>query len=221
MLSRLDRFAQMVGMPRAELMRLRVEHEAFAGDLANRVTLAAATARQTSRLLTWLPWLALAGAQVLGLGSLRFLLGGPLGFGLLAIAGAVGVLCSRLADKQVAAAQTLPEDPGLWPTAVALAFEAGVGVDQAMDALEQCGVGSENEESVRGSVLHAFATEGSIAARLREGAGAGRAVLRQQKLLQLEKLPFRLLLITGGLMLPQFMLLLMVPLLAGAFNSVR
>lgn len=221
MLGRLDRFAELVGMPRAELMRLRLEHESFAGDLANRVTLAAATARQTSRLLTWLPWLAMAGAQLLGLGSLRFLLGGPLGFGLLAIAGAVGVLCSRLSDKQLAAAQALPEDPGLWPTAVALAFEAGVGVDHAMEALTDCEPGTEVEASVGENVLDALAAEGGMASRLRELAGSARIGLRQQKMLQLEKLPFRLLLITGGLMLPQFMLLLLVPLVAGAFNSVR
>lgn len=221
MLGQLDRFAELVGMPRAELTQLRLEHEAFAGDLANRVMLAAATAGQTSRLLTWLPWLALAGAQLLGLGSLRFLLGGSFGLGLLAIAGAIGVISSRLATKQLAATKQLPDDPGLWPVAVAVAFQAGVGVDQAMEALGQCAAGSENEESVRGSVLDSLATERSIAARLREVAAAGRTTLRQQKLLQLEKLPFRLLLITGGLMLPQFMLLLLVPLVAGAFNSVR
>jgi hypothetical protein len=72
---------------------------------------------------------------------------------------------------------------------------------------------------VQSCVIESLSTGKSLARTLEKGAVTDRQAVRWQKELELEKLPIRVLAITGGLMLPQFLLLLLIPTVLSALKS--
>jgi hypothetical protein len=214
--SRLAGFASAVGMRQTPIAALEVAHRDFSLGLERQLAQASAVSRQTSGLLIWLPWLSLTLGQLGGLGPLRFLIGSWLGLTVLAGAGALTLCASLITRRIIDKAAKLPEDPGLWFDVAAQCLSDGLGVEALIRELRRH-VGSVPgvEHSIRESLM----TGTPVAASLRAKAKLSRAELQASKQLQITKLPVKLLIPMTGLLLPQFMLLLVLPAIAAALSS--
>jgi hypothetical protein len=215
----LARFCQQLGMRTKTIRALQDAHENFARGLAHRVSAASAPAAQTATLILWLPWLAMAATQLLGLRPLNFLLHSWVGLLLLALAGGVSWFASRSTRGHLSHVRAMPPDPGLWRSASAQALKDGVGPLALLSCLEVHCDSPTEKTLVQSCVIESLTTGKPLARTLEKGAVTDRQAVRWQKELELEKLPIRVLSITGGLMLPQFLLLLLIPTVLSALKS--
>lgn len=231
-------FATEVGMRTQPLQRVMQEHRAFADDVSHQVRKANASVRFTVMLLRWLPWLFMAVEQLLGVNVLTWLTRTIPGMIILAYVGLVSLLAGRIVSRFNANVSKQPPDPGLWHAALAQALQDGVGATRAGIALRRWGrnpatadrlhdksarVGSSNQpdeiSQVEARLAAALAEGVPVAESLRQQADQLRLAVRQEKELALARLPFQLLLPTGLLLLPAFMVLIIGPMILSFFGG--
>jgi hypothetical protein len=213
-------FGNRVGCPAWLTAQNIAEQLEFKASLASQVAVASSSALYTVKLLRWLPWLGLAGVQLLGLNPIGFLVNGALGYAVLVLALGLAWLASFIQNRQLEKARVVADDPGIWLAIAAKAFGAGVPVGLLIDELTKLAdTATAETHRVETEVLAGLCQTGNLAEQLAKAADTVRGQARQVKLQELERLPQKLLLPVGLVSLPQFLLLLVVPTLAGAVTA--
>ena len=213
-------FGNRVGCPAWLVAQNIAEQLEFKEVIASQVSVASSSALYTVKLLRWLPWLGLAGVQLLGLNPIGFLVGGILGYMVLALALGLAWLASHIQNRQLANARVVADDPGVWLAITSKACGAGVPLGLLIDELRRMPGSAFAEVSpVETAALAGLGQTGNLADHLAQASGAARAMASQTKLEELQRLPQKLMLPVGLVSLPQFLLLLVVPTLAGAVSA--
>jgi len=205
-------YCAQVGIPMAPVL------EALASQFDSRIALEHAVSKGktgsliTATMLRWLPWLVLAASEWMGLKPLAFLWGSVLGKSLLVFAVLLSIAAAVVTRRMIQKAGRMPTDSAVWFQAVALAVRVGARADLAVDQLPRDGTA----EVCRFWVTERLLAGTPLAAGLEQEAVAMRRAASEAKEIELAQLPFRLLAPLGSLLLPQFGLLLVVPLLVNA-----
>mgnify|MGYP000178533875 CR=1 FL=1 len=205
-------YCERVGIPMAPVL------EALASQLDSRSGLEQAVSKGktgsliTATMLRWLPWLVLAASEWMGLKPLAFLWGSVLGKCLLLLAVLLSIAAAVVTRRMIRKAGQMPTDTAVWFQAVALAVRVGARADLAVDLLPRAGTA----EVCRLWVTERLLAGAPLAAGLEQEAAAMRRAAAAAKEIELAQLPFRLLAPLGSLLLPQFGLLLVIPLLVNA-----
>jgi tight adherence protein B len=211
-------FMKGVGASISPFLQILAAHFTFLWGLQRSINKGKTAAQLTAFLLRWLPWLALATSQSLGLPALRYLIGTPIGWGLLLVAAVLSFLASLVSRRFIAKVSRIAPDPGLWLSIVAGALRQGVGINRCVGVLRSA-AGSPVSQVER-ELRQAYSAGGSVASRLETAADALREQARADKELAVEKLPIQLLLPLGLFLLPQFLLLLVVPMILASFAGM-
>ena len=170
----------------------------------------------TARLTHFVPWLALLLAQAFGLNPLGFLFGSTLGWILLAVSVVLSWLAYRWTNRIVRVFSAVtPGDPGVCYSGLALMLRSGLGVGSGMKLLNRNGLQMPEELSLL--VASQTRVGAGLAAVLQTQAEWERGISRQKQREDLARLPIRLLYPLAVLLLPQFMLLTVLPIAASAF----
>ena len=204
--------ARKLGSPLQPVLHQLIEQEKLARATEMAVQRALQVPRLTSKLVAVTPWLGLLVAQSLGLAPLRFLLFNPLGWAVLVICVLLQVGANFFA-KRTLASHSKPDyhDPGAALQAVALALESGIGFRRACKAVEV-----HSGQSVAAVFEPQVASGLGLSHLLVAQAELSREVQNQQLNLRLEQLGVKLLVPLAAFLLPQFMLLTVVPIAAGS-----
>lgn len=212
-------FIHLVGISSAHFLGLLSAHFAFAWSIQRKVNQGKAASEITGHLLRWLPWLAMVASQLLGLPTVSFLFYQPIGWAITAVAIALTLVAHLVAKRFVARMSAVETDPGLWLSLVAAAVREGAGVNRAIGALREVVGGPLAEVEVE--VLRAMAQGGSLASRLESVAILKREQALAAKEQEVERLPVKLLLPLGLFLIPQFVLLLVVPVLLTSLQGAH
>ena len=170
----------------------------------------------TAKLTHFVPWLALLLAQAFGLNPLGFLFGSALGWILLVISVVLSWLAYRWTNRIVRVfSKVTAGDPGVCYSGLALMLRSGLGVGSGLKLLNRNGL--RVPEELNGLVAAQTRVGAGLAAVLQTQAEWERSKSRQQQREDLARLPIRLLYPLAVLLLPQFMLLTVLPIAASAF----
>jgi len=212
-------FTTILGISVSSLLTLLATHFAFAWSIQRKINQGKAASEVTGHLLRWLPWLALLGSQLFGLHTITFLIYQPMGWLVLALSVALTFAAGVVAKRFVRRIEQVEPDPGLWLSLMAVALREGVGINRAVAALRQVTGGPLAE--VETEVLRAMADGGSVARRLESAAVLKREQALAAKEQQVERLPIKLLLPLGLFLIPQFVLLLVVPVIVSTLQAAQ
>ena len=204
-------FMKGVGASYSPFLQILAAHFTFLWGLQHSINKGKTAAQLTAFLLRWLPWLALLCSQALGLPALWYLIRNPIGWALLAISGVLSFLASAVAKRFVARVSRIEPDPGLWLSLAASSLRQGVGLNKCVAQLRLSA--GRPIAHVERELRDAYSAGGSVAARLETAADAMREQSRAAKELEVERLPVQLLLPLGLFLLPQFLLLLVIPMI--------
>lgn len=170
----------------------------------------------TAKLTHFVPWLALLLAQAFGLNPLGFLFGSALGWILLVVALVLSWLAYGWTNRIVRVfSEVTPGDPGVCYSGLALMLRSGLGVGSGLKLLKRNGLQVPQQLNVL--VATQTRVGAGLAAVLQTQAEWERSKSRQQQREDLARLPIRLLYPLAVLLLPQFMLLTVLPIAASAF----
>jgi tight adherence protein B len=170
----------------------------------------------TAKLTHFVPWLALLLAQAFGLNPLGFLFGSTMGWILLAVSVLLSWLAYRWTNRIVRLfSEVTPGDPGVCYSGLALMLRSGLGVGSGLKLLNRNGLRVPQELNVL--VATQTRVGAGLAAVLQTQAEWERSKSRQKQREDLARLPIRLLYPLAVLLLPQFMLLTVLPIAASAF----
>ena len=204
--------ARQLGSSLQPVLKQLIEQEKLAQATSMSVQRALQVPRLTNKLVAFTPWLGLLVAQSLGLAPLRFLLFNPLGWAVLAICVILQLGANYFAKRTlVGYSKPVFEDPGAALEAVALALESGIGFRRACTAVEV-----ESGQNILASFDHRTARGIGLSHLLKAQAELVRQGQTQELNLRLEQLGVKLLLPLAAFLLPQFMLLTVVPIAASA-----
>ncbi|MEY2945905.1 MAG: hypothetical protein RL243_665 [Actinomycetota bacterium] len=212
-------FTGLLGVSLSTLLALLSAHFAFCWTIQRKVNQGKAASEITGHLLRWLPWFALVVSQILGLPTISFLIYQPIGWLVTAVAIGLTFTANFVAKRFVLRMTSVEPDPGLWLSLMAAAIREGAGVNRAIAALRQVSGGRLAE--VETEVLRAMAQGGSVASRLESAAITKREQALAAKEQEVERLPIKLLLPLGLLLIPQFVLLLVVPVIATTLQGAH
>jgi len=213
------RFGIACGIPLSPLITwLRAEFQ-HAQKQKRRAELALRNPLLTSRIVHWLPWASLAGAQAMGLPAISVLVLQPAGWAVIAGALVLNAFSVRLTRRILRAAALVPESLAWQYRLLAMAVRSGVGVRAALAELREVCVSLDAQ--LPGWVNSALATGLPLAVLFELQAATIETRIEQQGNLLAEELPVKLLLPMGVFLLPQFMLLLVVPQVLAAFGLFR
>ena len=192
-------------------------HQAFALEIAQAADKAKASVTFTAALMRWLPWVSLMVAQLLGLHPLEWLIKSALGFALLALSAGLTVASFMVTKRMMASALAVSPDPGIWLDAFAGAVVDGVGFTRALQAVRAHG---DWNATFQGQLSDAFLAGGPLAQSLHNLASKARGSSLHEKRIELTKLPNKLLLPALAFQMPQFLLLLVTPMVMSSLASV-
>jgi len=213
------RFGIACGIPLSPLITwLRAEFQ-HAQKQKRRAELALRNPLLTSRIVHWLPWASLAGAQAMGLPAISVLVLQPAGWAVIAGALVLNAFSVRLTRRILRAAALVPESLAWQYRLLAMAVRSGVGVRAALAELREVCVSLDAQ--LPGWVNSALATGLPLAGLFELQAATIETWIEQQGNLLAEELPVKLLLPMALFLLPQFMLLLVVPQVLAAFGFFR
>jgi tight adherence protein B len=212
-------FIHLVGIGSANFLGLLSAHFAFAWSIQRKVNQGKAASEITGHLLRWLPWLAMVGSQLLGLPTVSFLFYQPIGWTITAVAIGLTFAAHLVAKRFVARMSAVESDPGLWLSLIAAAVREGAGINRAIGAMREVMGGPLAEVEVE--VLRAMVQGGSLASRLESAAVLKREQALAAKEQEVERLPVKLLLPLGLFLIPQFVLLLVVPVLLTSLQGAH
>ena len=185
-----------------------------------RVALAGPVA--SARLVMVLPAVGILFGLALGFDTVGTLLGTPLGWGCLGVGGGLMLVAWRWNARLVRAARPPSATPGLACELMAIGMAGGTSLDRARaivdDALRRFGIAAESGEVE--SVLELSRRAGVPAAELLHSeAGELRAAARASAQERAAALSVRLMLPLGLCVLPSFIALGVVPMLATVVTS--
>jgi tight adherence protein B len=215
-LSQQLRFGIACGIPLSPLVGwLRAEFQ-FALAQDRKAQVAFRNPQLTSRIVHWLPWVSLAAAQAMGLPAITALIFQPLGWFALAVALVLSACSSRMTRRIIREARKPFPNFGWQYRLLALAVRSGVGIRAAMSHLAL--VSDTLDPSLEGWVNHSLSSGLPLADLLELEAHVHTNQAEQVRNLRSEELSVKLLLPMALFLLPQFMLLLVVPQVLAAFG---
>jgi len=210
-------YAHGSGASMVPIMHIVSAHFLFLWGLQHSVQKGNAATKVTSYLLRWLPWLALLVAEFAGLGPLSYLLRHWFGWALLAVAVVLSLLAGRVTKAILARANLPLSDPGLWRDLVAASLLCGSGINQCVAELRR--VLGPRSRAIERHIIAALELGGSVAVRLQNEAEIQRETLKAQRELAVERLPIQLLLPMAAFLVPQFLMLIVAPMVVAALPS--
>ena len=215
-LSQQLRFGIACGIPLSPLVAwVRAEFQ-FALAQERKAEVAFRNPQITSRIVHWLPWASLAAAQAMGLPAITALLFQPLGWIVLAAALILSVCYSRVTRRIIREARKPYPNFGWQYRLLALAVRSGVGIRSALSELAiAC---DALDPTLEGWVNHSLSSGLPLADLLELQAQVHANRTEQVRNLRAEELSVKLLLPLALFLLPQFMLLLVVPQVMAAFG---
>jgi tight adherence protein B len=179
--------------------------------------------RATSRLVLVLPVVAVAFGALLGQDTLGVLLGTPLGWGCLAVGGSLMLGGRAWSRRLLRGAAADPALPGLSAELTAVALSAGVSVPRARElvvaAIARYGV-SADPEAAEATLRLAMATGAPAAELLRAEAEEARRAAVGDAAERAERLSVTLMLPLGVCVLPAFVAVGVVPMMAAIIATV-
>jgi tight adherence protein B len=186
--------------------------------IAEEQRLALQGPKLTARLIHVVPWLGLGVAQLFDLNPLGFLFGNPLGWFLLIASLVMAVGAAKWTARIVRSFDAVePTDPGVAYAALALVLRSGLGVGSGLKLMTDRGVPiPEGLHRLLGAQTRIGA---GLVELLQTQANWERHQLRANQRVHLAKLPIQLLYPMAVLLLPQFMLLTVVPIAVGALTT--
>lgn len=210
-------YCNNLGVPLVPILEGISSKLQYSQELSHLVARGKTGAVITAAMLRWLPWLVLGASEWMGLHPLNFLLGSIAGKLLLGLALLLSVAATAVTVRIVRRAVAIPVDHASWYLALALASRYGARLDQAVDALPNLA----EAHPARQSAVQILVDGGPIAESLTQQAKALRSAAIEAKEMELARLPFKLLLPLGSLLLPQFGILLVIPLLVNAAQQAN
>ncbi len=123
--------ARITGAPLAPTLEILAEACDQLAEQSDRVTLSLAAPRMARRIILALPAVAIPLTAAMGFDVVGVLLGSPLGWGLIVVAGALTWVGARWSTRLVEVATRMPQAPGLYARLIAVALSAGVGLTRA------------------------------------------------------------------------------------------
>jgi hypothetical protein len=204
--------ARQLGSSLQPVLQQLIEQEKLARATSMAVQRALQVPRLTNKLVAFTPWLGLLVAQSLGLSPLRFLLFNPLGWAVLVICVMLQFAANYFSKRTLASySKPVYEDPGAALQALALALESGIGFRRACKAVE-----SHSGRQVHGIFEQQSVSGLGLSHLLLAQAELHRQAQAQELSLRLEQLGVKLLVPLAAFLLPQFMLLTVVPIAASS-----
>ena len=202
-------FARGIGLRVGPLLDHLIEQEKFLDSVSSEIRVALQGPKLTARIIYWLPWLALLGSEFLGLNTLNALLSTTLGWTILGAAVALGLAAGRSTRRILNRASLPIADIGEDYRLMAVALGSGVGLQRCFSAL--AALTSESLSELALFCSQALAGGLTLADQLLAHSVQLQESVVEAKRLGLEKLPIELLTPVGAFLLPQFMLLLVIP----------
>jgi tight adherence protein B len=213
------RFGISCGIPLSPLITwLRTEYQQSQMQ-ERRAEIALRNPVLTSRFVHWLPWASLAGAQAMGLPAISVLVLQPVGWAVIAGALVLNLFSVRMTRRITRAATHVPANFAWQYRLLAMAVRHGVGIRFALAELDLAA--DFLEPKLEGWVNESLASGLPLAGLLELQATALTNRIEQQRNLLAEELPVKLLLPMALFLLPQFMLLLVVPQVLAAFGLFK
>jgi tight adherence protein B len=211
--------ATTVGAPLAESLRGMAEVLRDAREAADDVRVALAEPAGTSRLMSWLPLVAVALGAVLGFDTLAVLLTNPFGIGCL-VAGLGLILAARRWSARLVST-AMPRDgiPGLRADLLAIALSGGVSLERAASVVADTGIAAAEDGDVDGVLALSRSAGVPAVELLRASAALARHRSRTDARMRAAKLSSRLLLPLGVCTLPAFLLLGVAPMMLSVLTS--
>lgn len=198
-LVKLQQLVWQVGCSTSEVISALAEQQSFARELSDQAQVAAANAKLTAQITVALPWLTLLICNWSGVNPLGNLFSNPFGTMSLAIALALTWLANRNADRIISRHQVIPPDPGFDALLAAVALDNGINHRQLTRFLD----------APKASSLE-----------LRKLARDLRAQERLTQQRGLAKLPQKLILNIGLLLLPATLLLTLTAIALQGFAGI-
>lgn len=194
-----------------------------ASELDREIASALAGPRASARVVLALPALGLAMATLLDLGALPVLVGTPLGAGCLAVGIGLAAFAARWSARIVRRAHPNDPLPGLDLELAAVALYGGLPVDRALalleSALAECGL-PPADAALADVVAFASSAGAPVAALLRAEAAQRRAAAKARGRAAADEAGVALLLPLGVCILPAFVALGVVPIIAAVLGTV-
>jgi tight adherence protein B len=194
-----------------------------ASELDREIASALAGPRASARVVLALPALGLAMSALLDLGALPVLVGTPLGAGCLVVGVGLVAVAAKWSSRIVRRAQPSDPLPGLDLDLAAVALCGGLSVDRALvlldSALADSGLPSA-DPAVAEVVTFAASAGAPVAGLLRAEAAQRRAAARIRGRAAADEAGVALLLPLGVCILPAFVALGVVPVIAAVLGTV-
>jgi tight adherence protein B len=211
----------------APLASTLLELSASIRDLAQsqrEIAVALASPTATARLVLVLPAVGLVFGTLLGFNTLGTLMTTPIGWGCLAIGGALLFFATRWNRRMVRSAQPRDQTPGLELELLAIAVSGGGAIERARTSVSEVLAryvgGSPDPDATIDDVFELSRRAGvPAAALLRSEAAEVRRAARADVAERAQALSVRLMIPLGVCVLPAFMLLSVVPLVATVLSS--
>ncbi|MFT4211680.1 MAG: pilus assembly protein TadB, partial [Microbacterium sp.] len=210
--------ATRVGAPLADSLRALAAALREADDCRDEVRIALAEPAATSRLMSWLPLVAVALGVMLGFDTLAVLVTTPAGWACAASGVALMLTARRWTRRLVRAARPGDAVPGLVPELMAIALTGGVSLAQARELATEAAGAPPDDETER---LLALSRSAGVPAveLLRAAAATMRHRVRVAGRMRAASLSTRLLLPLGICVLPAFIALGVAPMLLSVIGS--
>ena len=220
-------FALESGAAPARVLEVCADAFAAAAENARQARVHLAGPQAATNLVMTLPLVALAGGFLTGYNPLSFLLGTALGWIVLASAALLTFLAHRWSRRMVRQAQTWEWSRGMAAEVMALSLTAGHSVSHAhalaSDVARRYVVNADlaQSEITQCDELAALArhTGVGLAGLLRSQAQSERDHSREEAQMQVEKLSVRLMIPLGVCVLPAFIAVGVLPLVASVISS--
>jgi len=202
-------FAQEIGMGLRPLLQHLQEQLEFQKRMATEIGIALQGPAFTAKLIHWLPWVSLIGAQLIGINALGYLITTGWGWLILLISAGLGLAAGHSTRRLLNRAAKSVPDAGFEYRLIAAALRAGVGLPRALNVMAAIGIGGVEEVlafsrlALRGSL--------NLADQLTAHATELQLQLFETKRAELQILPIKMLTPIASLLIPQFILLLVVP----------
>ncbi|KAA9107570.1 type II secretion system F family protein [Microbacterium rhizomatis] len=226
------RVAEAVGAPLAENLRGIAAALRDAQESADEIRVALAEPAGTTRLMGWLPLVAVLLGGALGFDTFLVLLRNPLGFACLIAGIALVIAARRWSGALVRSARPGPGIPGMRAELLAIGLSGGVSIDRAKrivaESTGESGAVTYATESAESepppdeidATLTLSRSAGVPAVELlRAAASLARHRARTDGRLRAARLSSRLLLPLGVCTLPAFLLLGVAPMLLSVISS--
>lgn len=209
--------ASTVGAPLAGSLRAVAESLRDAREAADDVRVALAEPVATSRLIAWLPLVAIALGFALGFDAVGVVFTQPLGAAAVVLGALFMLAAHRWTRRLIARARPPDGVPGLDAELLAVALAGGVSIRRAEELV--AATGAEPTDATK-AVLGLSRTAGAPAIELlRASAAHARHRSRVDGRLRAARLSARLLLPLGVCTLPAFLLLGVAPMLLGVLAT--